>query len=53
MNASIIRVQTAIIGAGVSSIAACINLLDNNYENFLVFEALERIGGRVFTDRDG
>jgi monoamine oxidase len=53
MSVNVIRVQTAIIGAGVSSIAAAINLLDNNYENFLIFEALERIGGRVFTDRDG
>lgn len=47
MNHQVIHVKTVIIGAGMAGIAASINLLENNYNDFLVFEALERIGGRV------
>ncbi|CAF0940686.1 unnamed protein product [Brachionus calyciflorus] len=49
MNHQIIHVKTVIIGAGMAGISASINLLENNYKDFLVFEALERIGGRVCT----
>lgn len=44
-----LSIQTAIIGAGISGIAAATNLLDHKYENFLIFEANERIGGRCRT----
>ena len=49
MNHQVIHVKTVIIGAGMAGISASINLLENNYKDFLVFEALERIGGRVCT----
>ena len=46
----IIKCKTVIIGAGLAGLGASLNFLENKYEDFLVFEALERIGGRVFTD---
>lgn len=49
----VIRVKTAIIGAGFSGIAAAVNLLNHGHKDFLVFEALERIGGRVETITNG
>ena len=48
-NLPVLRTRTVIIGAGMSGISASINLLKNNYDQFLVYEALERIGGRVCT----
>ena len=53
MNSNVIEVKTVIIGAGISGIAAGLNLLKNGYNNFVIFEALERIGGRVCTQTDG
>jgi monoamine oxidase len=53
MATKIINTGTVIIGAGMSGIAAALNLLQNNYENFLIFEALERIGGRFCTVQNG
>jgi monoamine oxidase len=41
--------ETLIVGAGVSGLAAAINLLENEYTEFLVVEASDRIGGRCFT----
>lgn len=38
-----------IIGAGVSGIAAATKLLKNNFNNFIILEAENRIGGRVLT----
>ena len=38
-----------IIGAGVSGISTAVNLLKKNYNDLLIFEALDRIGGRVNT----
>lgn len=38
-----------IIGAGVSGIAAATKLLKNNFKNFIVLEAENRIGGRIQT----
>jgi monoamine oxidase len=43
------NLDTLIIGAGVSGLTCGINLLDNNYKDFLIFEALDRIGGRCHT----
>ena len=53
MNSNVIEVKTVIIGAGISGIAAGLNLLKNGYNNFVIFEALERIGGRICTQTDG
>ncbi|CAF0922135.1 unnamed protein product [Brachionus calyciflorus] len=41
--------ETVIIGAGMSGISAAVNFLKNGYENFLLFEASDRIGGRIHT----
>ncbi|CAF0718372.1 unnamed protein product [Brachionus calyciflorus] len=41
--------KTAIIGAGISGISTAIKLLENNYDEFLIFEANDRIGGRINT----
>ena len=49
MNKSIERVKTVIIGAGISGVSAALNFLYKNYEDFVIFEALDRIGGRMFT----
>ena len=49
MSYEVINVKTVIIGAGMSGISAGVKLLENNYRDFLVFEALERIGGRICT----
>jgi monoamine oxidase len=44
-----LNVKTVVIGSGVAGIACGINLLRNNYDDFVVFEAQDRIGGRVCT----
>ena len=36
--------KTVIIGAGVSGITASVNLLNNDYEDFLIIEVDDRIG---------
>lgn len=38
-----------IIGAGVAGIAAATKLLKNNFNNFIILEAENRIGGRIQT----
>lgn len=53
MGLEILTVKTVIIGAGMSGISASVNLLENNYKDFMVFEALERIGGRICTQTTG
>jgi heterodisulfide reductase subunit A-like polyferredoxin len=40
---------TLIIGAGIAGVAASINLLKNEYKNFIIIEADSRIGGRCLT----
>jgi monoamine oxidase len=44
-----LHVRTVIVGSGVSGISCANNLLKNDYTDFLIFEALDRVGGRVFT----
>ena len=44
-----LNVKTVIIGSGMAGIACGINLLRKNYEDFVVLEAQDRIGGRVHT----
>ena len=41
--------KTVIIGAGISGISAAVNLLKHSYDEFLIFEANDRIGGRIHT----
>jgi monoamine oxidase len=53
MSLKIIQCKTVIIGAGMAGIGASLNFFNNKYNDFMVFEALERIGGRVFTDANG
>lgn len=50
MNPVIVQAKTIILGAGLAGISAGVNLLKNNYDDFMIFEALERIGGRVCTE---
>lgn len=38
-----------IIGAGVAGIATATKLLKNNFNNFIILEAENRIGGRIQT----
>lgn len=45
--------KVVIIGAGASGIAAAAKLLANGYENIVILEAEDRIGGRVWTVNDG
>jgi cation diffusion facilitator CzcD-associated flavoprotein CzcO len=40
-NVKIIHEKTVIIGAGMSGIAAAVNLLSNNYDKFVIYESLE------------
>ncbi len=49
MNYECINTKTVIIGAGVSGISAAVHLLKNNYTEFLIFEAMDRTGGRCHT----
>jgi cation diffusion facilitator CzcD-associated flavoprotein CzcO len=41
--------KTVIIGAGISGISAALHLLDNKYDDFFIYEANDRIGGRLNT----
>jgi spermine oxidase len=45
----ILECETLIVGAGMSGVAASINLLEHAYDDFLVVEASDRIGGRCHT----
>jgi len=44
-----VQCKTAIIGAGFAGLTAAVNFLHHDYEDFLVLEAHDRIGGRCFT----
>lgn len=44
-----LETKIAIIGAGISGVSCAISLLDNNFDEFYIFEANERIGGRCLT----
>ena len=41
--------RIGIIGAGISGIGAGRELLKNGFTNFVIFEASDRIGGRIRT----
>jgi cation diffusion facilitator CzcD-associated flavoprotein CzcO len=47
MNSVITRVNTLIIGAGISGTKIAVDLLNANNQDFLIIEALDRIGGRI------
>lgn len=42
-------VDIAIIGSGFAGVTATLELLENNCDNILLVEALDRIGGRTYT----
>ena len=42
-----LNVKTIIIGSGIAGISCSLNLLKNNYYDFILCEALDRIGGRI------
>ena len=50
---NILCVKTSIIGSGVAGIAAANHFLNNDYNDFCVFEALDRIGGRCHSQVQG
>ena len=39
-----LRTKTAIIGSGMSGLSTAVNFLKNNYQDFLIVEAEDRIG---------
>ncbi|XP_015175695.1 PREDICTED: spermine oxidase-like [Polistes dominula] len=45
--------RIVIVGAGPSGIAAASKLYENGFENILILEAQDRIGGRVYTTQFG
>lgn len=49
MKHDCVHTKTVVIGAGVSGISTAVSLLKNGYTDFLIFEALDRIGGRCHT----
>ncbi len=49
MKHDFVHTRTVIVGAGMAGISTAVNLLKNRYSDFLMFEALERIGGRINT----
>lgn len=49
LSDEVLTIKTAIIGAGLAGVAAATHFLEEKYEDFMIFEALNRIGGRVQT----
>lgn len=45
--------RIVIVGAGASGIAAASKLIENGFENLIILEAENRIGGRVNTVKFG
>ena len=41
--------KTLIIGAGFAGLTAAANFFRNDYDDFFVLEAHDRVGGRCFT----
>lgn len=42
-----------VVGAGPSGIAAASKLIENGFNNVIILEAEDRIGGRVYTTKFG
>ncbi len=46
--------QIAVIGAGIAGLCAADSLINRfGFKNVRVYEALDRIGGRIFTSKFG
>jgi spermine oxidase len=41
--------KIVIVGAGLSGISAAVKLIENGFENVMIFEAENRIGGRIYS----
>ena len=41
------KVEVVIIGAGLAGISAAVKLMENGFENVVILEAENRIGGRI------
>ena len=53
-QSNVLKVKLVIVGAGISGISAALHLLENDFEDFLLFEGNNRIGGRIYTvDHEG
>lgn len=44
-----LNARVVIVGAGISGISAAAKLIENGFNNLVVLEAENRIGGRVMT----
>ena len=42
-------IDVLIVGSGISGIGAGLNFFKNDFENFIIIEAIDRIGGRCHT----
>lgn len=41
--------RIVIVGAGLSGVTAAVKLIENGFENVVLFEAENRIGGRIYS----
>ena len=48
-----IRERVVVIGAGIAGLAAAAELQSKGFEDIVVLEARDRVGGRIWTDRIG
>ena len=46
---NLLQVDTVIVGCGLAGISTFIHLMDQNYDDVLIIEAQDYIGGRCHT----
>lgn len=49
----VLHEKIVIVGGGISGIAAASRLLQHGYDNIVILESENRIGGRIWTEWDG